>query len=96
MRGYRPSTYRQSTTNSGSTRMDNRTLLANLPVKLSQLGWGRLCGVNDRTAQRWFEKGVKEPVFVHTMLRFFVANPTMFKVFVKFVGASTKKGDCMT
>jgi len=62
---------------------DNRTLLAHL--NLSQLAWGRFCGVNPRTARNWFVAGVKEPVLVHTLLRFFVAHPSAFKAFSKFV-----------
>lgn len=61
---------------------DNRTLLASL--NLSQLAWGRLCGVTGRTARHWFEKGFKGPPLVHLLLRFFVAHPRTFKAFVKF------------
>lgn len=59
--------------------MDNRTLLANL--NLSQLAWGRLCGVNPRTAQRWFEAGCTQPVMVNRLLRFFYKYPPMLKAF---------------
>ncbi len=64
--------------------MDNRTLLAQLPGKPSQLAWGRLCGAGERTVRRWFETGCKEPALVNTMLRFFVAHPRTYKAFVKF------------
>lgn len=60
--------------------MDNRALLAHL--NLSQLAWGRLCGVNARTAQRWFEEGGYMPILVHRLLMFFVANPRAFKAFM--------------
>lgn len=62
--------------------MDNRTLLSQL--NLSQLAWGRLCGVNERTARRWFEEGASTPVLVNRLLRFFVAHPRILKQFTNF------------
>lgn len=67
--------------------MDNRTLLSQLPGKPSQLAWGRLWPVDGRTARRWFKTGCVTPTVVHTLLRFFVAHPRIFKTFVEFRAA---------
>lgn len=66
--------------------MDNRTLLSQL--NLSQLAWGRLCGVGERTVRRWFVPGVMEPVLVNRLLRFFVGRPTAFKAFQRMYNES--------
>jgi DNA-binding transcriptional regulator YiaG len=63
--------------------MDNRTLLAKLEI--SQRAWGRLCGVNERTARRWFETGAVEPVLIHRLLRFFADNPSLLDIFRKSI-----------
>lgn len=72
--------------NTTDTIMDNRTLLASL--NLSQQAWGRLCGCNPRTAQKWFEDGIVKPVLVNRLLRFFVAYPRVFKAFQAFIKES--------
>jgi len=62
--------------------MDNRELLASIGI--TQTEWGRLTGAAPRTLLRYFHPGCKEPALVHILLRFFVAFPRVFRLFVKF------------
>jgi hypothetical protein len=61
--------------------VDNRTALQALG--LTQHGWGQVCGVNPRTAERWFADEVTAPKLVWRLLRFFANHPRIFKTFQK-------------